>query len=158
MISEERTSLLFRRAGSGLPRPALRAYCLRLSREAAGGRPFVCLLTDDRELRRLNSRFLGHDSPTDVLSFPSGQPEGPLGEIAVSTQRAAEQAREYGHSPAEEIRILILHGLLHLLGMDHERDRGRMARAELAWRRRLGLPSVLTQRTRERRPGAPVTP
>jgi len=158
MTSEDGTELLFRRAGAGLPRADLRKFCLRLSAELAGGRPFVCLLSDDRELRRLNATFLGRDYPADVLSFPSGQDSGPLGEIAVSTERAARQAREFGHSTADEIRILILHGLLHLLGMDHERDRGRMARAERAWRAKLGLKSTLTGRARARRLDTPAKP
>ena len=71
---------------------------------------------------------------------------GWLGEIAISADRAAEQAREFGHSRLDEIRILMLHGVLHLLGMDHETDRGRMARAEARWRRKLDLPTGLIAR------------
>ena len=92
---------------------------------------FQCLITGDEELRRLNRQFLGKDYPTDVLSFPAGD-DDMLGEIAISAERAAEQAREFGHSVEDEIRILMLHGVLHLAGMDHERDRGAMARAETA--------------------------
>jgi probable rRNA maturation factor len=121
---------------------------LRVAEEVAGARPFSCLLTDDRELRRLNRSFLGRDYPTDVLSFPAPGPDGSLGEIAISVQRAEEQAREHGHPGAEEVGILVLHGLLHLMDMDHESDRGRMARAESRWRRKLGLPTGLIARGR----------
>ncbi len=116
--------------------------------EVAGERPFTCLITGDGELRRLNRQFLGKDYPTDVLSFPAGEEGGTLGEIAISARRAAVQARERGHSVEEEIGILMLHGVLHLLGMDHERDRGRMARAETRWRKALGLPGGLIERVR----------
>ena len=78
---------------------------------------------------------------------PSG-PDGFLGEIAISMERAAEQARERGHSLEDEVEILLLHGVLHLVGMDHETDRGRMARAERRHRRELGLPAGLIERVR----------
>jgi probable rRNA maturation factor len=147
MSSDGPSILLYRRAGSGLPKRELRAFAIELRQKVAGGRPFSCLLTDDKELRRLNSLFLGHDYPTDVLSFPSGD-ETELGELAISVQRAAEQAAALGHSMEEEIRILILHGVLHLLGMDHETDRGKMARAEKKWRAEFGLPVGLIERSR----------
>lgn len=140
--------LLFLRAPAGLPRAELRDFARRLSQEAAGGKRFLCLLTDDRELRRLNSQFLGKDRPTDVLSFPEPGPDEFLGEIAISVERAREQAAALGHALADEIKILMLHGVLHLLGMDHETDRGRMARRERALRRQFGLPQSLTERVR----------
>jgi probable rRNA maturation factor len=71
-----------------------------------------------------------------------------LGELAISFDRASEQAAQQGHGIEEELRILILHGLLHLRGMNHETDRGEMARAERAWRKRLGLPAGLIERNR----------
>ena len=104
------------------------------------------MLTDDAELHRLNHAFLHHDYPTDVLSFPSHNGLGQLGEMAISIERAALQAREFGHPRIDEIRILMLHGLLHLGGMDHESDRGEMARAEAAWRSEFGLPETLIGR------------
>ena len=70
--------------------------------EVADGRRFNCLLTDDRELRRLNRKFLGQDYPTDVLSFPSGAETGFAGEIAISVGRAVEQAEEFGHDLDDE--------------------------------------------------------
>lgn len=139
--------MLYRRAPARLDRRALAEFAARLGREVAGGRRFTCLVTDDRELRRLNRTFLGRDRPTDVLSFPSGGGEF-LGEMAISAERAAEQARDFSHPVEQEIKILMLHGLLHLTGLDHERDRGRMARAERRWREALGLAAGLIERTR----------
>jgi probable rRNA maturation factor len=148
MASGERL-VLFRRAPAKLNRRELESFARVLRDEVARGAAFQCLITDDRELRRLNRQFLGKDYATDVLSFPEIGPDGFLGEIAISAGRAAAQAREFGHSIGEEIRILMLHGLLHLMGMDHETDRGRMARAESDWRRRLGLPGGLIERLRQ---------
>lgn len=148
MSPPEDNLVLFRRAPSVVRRGSLHAFARTLRDEVAGGRPFECLITDDRELRRLNSQFLGKDYPTDVLSFPGAEPDGGLGEIAISAQRAAEQAAAYGHAVDEEVRILMLHGVLHLMGMDHETDRGRMRRAETLWRRKLGLPAGLIERVR----------
>lgn len=120
----------------------------RLQHELSGGRRFDCLISRDGELQRLNRDFLGKDYPTDVLSFPSRTASGFLGEIAISLDRARQQSSERGHTIEDEIRILMLHGVLHLLGLDHEIDRGRMARAERRWRRSLGLPAGLIERTR----------
>jgi probable rRNA maturation factor len=106
------------------------------------------LVTTSRELQRFNRRFRRKNRATDVLSFPAG--EGPrngfAGDIAISVDIAKQNARRLGHTPVEEIKILCLHGLLHLAGFDHECDQGRMARKELSLRRRLGLASGLTER------------
>lgn len=109
---------------------------------------FTSLLTNDSELRTLNRNFLGNDYATDVLSFPSlpGSIDG--GEIAISIERAAAQADAFGHSRIDEIRILMLHGVLHLTGLDHESDRGEMAAVEAEWRRHLHLPASLIERTK----------
>ena len=142
--------VLMRRTPSGLRRAPLEAFAQRLRERVTAGRRFQCLITDDGELQRLNRQFLGKAYPTDVLSFPAAESEGTLaglGEIAISYQRARGQARAFGHSVSDEIRILMLHGVLHLAGMDHERDRGAMARAEAAWRNKLGLPASLIERT-----------
>jgi probable rRNA maturation factor len=95
----------------------------------------------DRELRRVNRDYRGKDNPTDVLSFP-GEPgeeteeEGHhLGDILISVPTARRQAAERGHAPEREIRTLLLHGLLHCLGYDHEADRGEMERLERRLRR-----------------------
>lgn len=150
MSPDDDNIVLFRRAPAELRRANLEEYARTLRERVAGGRSFECLVTDDRELRRLNREFLGKDYPTDVLSFPEGGGEdaATIGELAISAQRAKAQAAEYGHALVEEIRILMLHGVLHLLGMDHETDRGQMARAESGWRKKLGLPNGLIERVR----------
>ena len=125
---------------------SLQSFTRTLTRRVAGGRAFTCLITNDRELQRLNHDFLDHDYPTDVLSFPAADASGNLGEIAISAERAAAQAQEFGHSLVDELRILMLHGLLHLTGMDHERDHGQMERAEERWRAEFGLPGSLIAR------------
>jgi probable rRNA maturation factor len=142
-------TVLFQGVPRSLARKKLRDFAVSVSRTVASGRSFCCQITTDDELRRLNRQFLGHDYATDVLSFPEPSPDGFLGEIAISANRAAEQAREFGHSVEDEVSILLLHGVLHLVGMDHEADRGRMARAERRWRKELGLPSGLIERVRK---------
>lgn len=117
-----------------------------MRRHIANGALFHCLITDDHELRKLNRQFRGVDYATDVLSFPAEEDSGMLGELAISAARASAQAREFGHSALDEIRVLMLHGVLHLTGMDHETDRGEMARAEARWRRKLDLPTGLIAR------------
>jgi probable rRNA maturation factor len=141
--------VLLRRTPRELRRGLLEDFAQQLRGRVTGGRWFQCLITGDGELERLNRQFLGKDYPTDVLSFPAAEGAGTsagLGEIAISYERAREQARALGHSVDDEIRILMLHGALHLIGMDHERDRGAMARAEIAWRHKLGLPASLIER------------
>lgn len=142
--------LVFAAATPGVDRAALRSFARRLRDEVAGGRPFCCRITSDREVRELNRRFLGIDRPTDVLSFPSGSGIGPLGDIAIAFPYARRQAETLGHGADVELRVLLLHGVLHLLGYDHETDRGRMRRAEERWHARLGLPHSLTGRSRSR--------
>ena len=132
---------------SAAERNLFRQFLFTLSEQLAGSRAFTCLLTGDRELQRLNREFLGHDYPTDVLSFPNTAGIGYLGEIAISLERAEVQGREHGHTRLDEARILLLHGVLHLIGFDHEHDRGAMARAERKWRRALGLAPTLIERT-----------
>lgn len=101
------------------------------------------LIADNRRLRDLNRRFRGKNAPTDVLSFPRA--EG--GDIAISAEIAQENAGRYKHSPAAELKILILHGMLHLAGHDHENDDGQMATIEARLRAQLQLPSSLIGRT-----------
>jgi len=121
------------------------------------------LLTTDATIRDLNRRFRGKDEATDVLSFPSTNPAaGPekiAGDVAISVETARKQAAEQGHALAVELRVLILHGLLHLAGYDHEGDSGKMERRERQLRTKLGLPQGLIERasaertkTRRRKP------
>lgn len=150
MPSPEGSTVTFRRAPATLRRRTIQKFALQLQNEVAGGRTFDTLITGDAELRRLNRDFRGMDYATDVLSFTVGGTDGggALGDLAISLGRARAQAREFGHSVEQEIQILMLHGLLHLLGHDHETDGGRMARIEKRWRARLGLPNGLIERAR----------
>lgn len=147
-MSSDDHIVLFRRAPAELHRSNLERFARTLRDEVSKGAGFSCLITGDSELRRLNRQFLGKDYPTDVLSFPEPASTGFLGELAISAGRARRQAAGHGHTLESEVRILMLHGLLHLMGMDHETDRGRMARAEARWRRRLSLPAGLIERAR----------
>jgi probable rRNA maturation factor len=142
--------VLFRRAPAELNRRNLERFARTLRDEVARGAGFTCLIAGDRELRRLNRDFLGKDYSTDVLSFPALESSPALGEMAISAARARRQAAAFGHSLESEVRILMLHGLLHLLGMDHETDRGQMQRAESRWRQRLALPASLIERATAR--------
>jgi probable rRNA maturation factor len=102
-------------------------------------------IVSNRRMRSLNRQFRGKDYATDVLSFPSGSP-GFLGDIVIAGGVAAAQAKFARHSLATELKVLALHGLLHLLGYDHEVDDGRMARAEARLRKKAGLPASLIER------------
>jgi probable rRNA maturation factor len=107
------------------------------------------LLTTDTAVRRLNRQFRGKNKATDVLSFPAFAP-GPMkiaGDLAISVNTARRQAEERGHSLGTEIKVLTLHGLLHLAGYDHETDEGEMARREQKLRAKLRLPHGLIERT-----------
>jgi probable rRNA maturation factor len=132
--------ITYRRKPATLDLPSLESFAVTLRDRVARGREFHCRVTNDAELQQLNAQFLGKDYPTDVLSFPSES------DIAISLERARAQANEWKHSVEDEIRILMLHGVLHLIGMDHESDNGRMKRTELRWRKKLGLPIALTER------------
>jgi probable rRNA maturation factor len=112
------------------------------------------LVTGSTAIRALNREFRRRDYATDVLSFPSAQSVTAVrrrpavaGEIAISADIAVKNALRLGHSSAQEIKILTLHGILHLAGFDHERDNGHMARLEAKLRRQLKLPTALIERT-----------
>jgi len=109
--------------------------------DKAGGIDVV--IVSDTVIRHYNRRFRSIDKATDVLSFEPS-------DLMISVETARRQARRFGHCLEEEMKILALHGVLHLLGHDHERDGGVMARLERRWRRRLGLPLSLTERAEER--------
>lgn len=136
--------------GSGAPVrvPGLAAWLAAVAPRAARGTVTLALV-GDRRMRSLNRTWRGKDASTDVLSFPAGEDPGPakhLGDLVISRDTAARQARAEGHSLATELRVLALHGLLHLLGYDHEHDSGRMARIERRLRRQGGLPAGLIER------------
>jgi probable rRNA maturation factor len=106
------------------------------------------LLTTDTEIRRLNRTFRRKNKATDVLSFPAGEASrgSVAGDLAISIPTARRQAAEQGHALAVEVKVLMLHGLLHLAGYDHEADEGQMARRERVLRARLRLPRGLIER------------
>ena len=148
MSSPDGSTVTFRRLPPDFGRRRVESFARRLETEVAKGKPFDCLISGDADLQRLNRQFRGKDYPTDVLSFPAAPPSSRLGDLAISMGRARAQAREFGHTLEEEVEILMLHGVLHLLGYDHESDSGRMARAEKRWRTRLGLANGLIERVR----------
>src|SRR5580658_942878 len=130
MPSDE-TPILFRNPWRTIRRRALGEFWSNVARRVARGRAGACVISTDREMRALNRRFRAKNYAPDVLSFPGVG--GAAGEIAISFDRARSQALACGHSVEDELRILMLHGVLHLAGMDHERDSGEMARAEVRW-------------------------
>jgi probable rRNA maturation factor len=135
------------------PRRRELARFLRQAIEATGlaGEVSV-LLTKDEAIRTLNRTYRGKDKATDVLSFPAAETAvGIAGDLVISLETALRQAGERGHSLETEIRVLLLHGLLHLAGYDHEVDDGTMHRKETRLRRQLGLAAGLIERTQARR-------
>jgi probable rRNA maturation factor len=157
----------------GVSTKSLGQFVVQAQRAAGVVGEVDVLITSSAQVRRLNRRFRGKNKATDVLSFPSaggkihhGGTETrrhsfsktsvapglrarclPAGDIAISAEVGARNARRLGHSLAEELKLLILHGLLHLAGYDHESDSGDMARQEARLRSAFGLPSTLIERT-----------
>jgi probable rRNA maturation factor len=132
----------------GLSRAGLTRF-LASARGLVGLRGEVdVLLADDRTLRRLNREFRGKDKATDVLSFPAADEFAAMhaGDLAISVETAERQGEEHGHALAVEVRVLMLHGLLHLAGMDHETDAGEMRAREAELRKRMRLPNGLIDR------------
>jgi len=132
----------------GLSRPTLTRFA-RKAQAAVGLEGDVeILLAGDATLRRLNRDFRAKDKSTDVLSFPAPSDfiGTHAGDLAISLQTAQRQATEQGHTLSDEIRVLLLHGLLHLSGMDHETDSGEMAARESDLRKSLKLASGLIDR------------
>jgi probable rRNA maturation factor len=158
-------------SGRAVRAAALAAWLQDVAPASARGSVTIALV-DDATMRRLNRTFAGKDKATDVLSFRAGDrgPQGRrrtagprdtenrghsraprlLGEIAIATGIARRQGREAGHSYARELRVLALHGLLHLLGYDHETDGGSMVRVEARLRRKGGLAEGVIERARAR--------
>lgn len=141
------------RRRSPLPSHATLSRHLHSAKEAVRLKGDVSLLlTTDRGIRSLNRRYRKKDRATDVLSFPAAGEGFPgagshAGDLAISVETAVRQAQDQGHSLSTELRVLMLHGLLHLAGYDHETDEGEMARKEFRLRARLGLPQGLIERT-----------
>jgi probable rRNA maturation factor len=155
-VSESGTAgnkvIIFRKRIAGLSPSTLERFVRRARKAIRSREPVNVLITNSRELRSLNREFRGTDKATDVLSFPSppavrGQSQRVAGDVAISLDIARENSRRLGHPVAEEIKILVLHGILHLAGFDHERDHGEMAQEETRLRRRLKLETGLIERT-----------
>ena len=151
--------VIFRKRIAGLTSSALERFVLRARRAVPLRDPVNVLVTSSSELRSLNRRFRGADKPTDVLSFPSppekhGKPGRIAGEVAISADIARDNARRFDHSVADEVKILVLHGILHLAGFDHEHDKGEMARKENGLRQQLKLETGLIERTHPNNRGA----
>lgn len=124
------------------------AHFARRAQKLAGvAGEIAVLIADNQRIQELNRRFRKKNRPTDVLSFP--REDG--GDIAISAEIARENAGLYGHAPLEELKILVLHGILHLAGHDHEDDQGEMAANELLLRKKLRLPDSLIDRAHSRR-------
>jgi probable rRNA maturation factor len=143
-----RQLVIFQKRVADLTELALDRFVARARRAAGLKGTLNVLMTTSAEMKSLNRRFRGKDKPTDVLSFPA-ESDGKrqfAGEIAISAEIATKNAHALGHSSAEEIKILVLHGILHLRGYDHEHDKGQMARREKELRAKLRLPSGLIER------------
>jgi probable rRNA maturation factor len=129
-------------------------WLARIAPRSARGAVTIAILPDSK-VRTLNRRYRRIDKTTDVLSFPGGDLSSDkgsgttlfLGDIVIARGTARKQAENIGHSITIELRVLALHGLLHLLGYDHDNDNGRMARAEARLRRKAGLPLGLIARS-----------
>jgi probable rRNA maturation factor len=160
IIDPEANSSNKGRADAALALPVLRLF-LRRARKAVPVPGHVSvLLASDSAIKRLNGKFRGKHRPTDVISFPAlempmqnpssrQRPAHPpmAGDLAISFDAAARQAQRFGHPLVVELKILMLHGLLHLAGYDHETDAGEMAAREEQLRRRFRLPPTLIART-----------
>jgi probable rRNA maturation factor len=133
---------------SALRKPDLARFLKRAQKAAGLTGEVTVLLADDARLKELNRAFRRKNKPTDVLSFPAGENnEDIAGDLAISVETAARQATEHGHTLDEELRILTLHGVLHLAGYDHEADKGEMRALESELRATLKLPVGLIERT-----------
>jgi len=158
--------IILKKKIAGLSEKSLEHFTLRARRAVGLSGGVNILLTGRAEMRALNLRFRKKNKTTDVLSFPceasfngTGK-AGFIGEIAISADTARENGARLGHSAVLEVKVLALHGILHLAGFDHERDNGQMARKEAILRRKLGLPLSLTERSEpdEREPARSYSP
>lgn len=152
--------VIFNKKIAGLSEGSLNHFVLRARKAVRMKGSVDVLVTSSSAMRSLNLRFRGKNKATDVLSFPaedlsngSSGRSSFAGEIAISADIALDNARRLGHSGASEVKVLVLHGILHLAGYDHERDNGVMARKETNLRRALRLPLSLTERGQSEREG-----
>jgi probable rRNA maturation factor len=138
--------IILRKPAKDINQAALARFAARACRAVGIHGEYAILITGNSEIKTLNLRFRKKNMPTDVISFPS-EMEGVAGDIAISLDIASRNGRKMGHGTLAELKILILHGMLHLAGMDHEKDDGQMERREKRLRRELGLPEGLIERT-----------
>ena len=140
--------VIFHKPVAGVSELSLARFLARARRAAGLRNRVTVLVAGNQELRELNRRFRGQNRPTDVLSFPAAPEANHVlaGDIAISVEIAAANAARLGHPRATELKVLILHGLLHLAGYDHANDNGAMARREAQLRRELRLPDNLIER------------
>jgi probable rRNA maturation factor len=143
---------------AGLNEKTLDRFVLRARKAVGLPAPVNVLVTSSAAVRALNRQFRGQNKATDVLSFPapssnseSRKPATLAGDVAISADIALENSIRLGHPVNQEIKILALHGILHLAGFDHERDHGEMARTEAKLRRALRLPVALIERVKPAR-------
>ncbi len=147
--------VILRKRIAGLSSSTLERFVVRARRAVRLRDSVNVLITSSSDLRSLNRRFRGADKATDVLSFPaspltSDRAKRVAGEVAISADIARDNARRLGHAVADEVKILVLHGILHLAGFDHERDNGEMARKESRLRLQLKLEGGLIERAHVR--------
>jgi probable rRNA maturation factor len=159
LIEPPRTTTIARR--HPLNKRELARFATQAIQSAGAQGTISILLTSDQRIRELNYQFRKKNTPTDVLSFPpvdwGATRRRTAGDLAVSLETAARQAESHGHSLATEVKILILHGALHLAGHDHETDSGQMGRLENRLRKEFGLPTGLIQRTSAPRKSSSAT-
>jgi len=147
--------IIIERALEGVSRQSLARFATRAQKLAGVQGDVAVLITGSRQVQQLNRKFRGKNKPTDVLSFP--REDG--GDIAICAEIAQSNATRFGHPAVNEIKVLILHGMLHLAGYDHETDNGRMEKKEASLRAELRLPASLIQRTlNQETPGSPAVP
>jgi len=147
--------IIFQKPVKTADQAALTRFARRAQKFAGVSGEASILIAGNLQLRALNLRFRKKDKPTDVLSFPSAGGTG--GDIAISADIAKQNAARYGHKTLDELKVLVLHGMLHLAGYDHETDNGQMAERELALRAQLKLPASLIHRAFVRKVGKKVS-
>jgi probable rRNA maturation factor len=139
--------IILKTAVDGISPSALQRFTRQAQKLVRLKGEVAVLITSRREVQALNRRFRRKDKPTDVLSFPAAMG----GDIAICAEIARQNAKRIGHSVSDEIKVLVLHGMLHLAGYDHETDSGEMAAVEGRLRSRLKLPLSLIERTQPAR-------
>ncbi len=137
--------VILRKPVEGVSATALMRFAAQAQKAARLRGEVTVLVTVNSEIQKLNREFRNKNRPTDVISFPSDA-DGIAGDIAISADIASANGRELGHGTLAELKVLILHGILHLAGFDHETDNGEMARKEARLRQQLGLPVGLIER------------